>query len=94
MVSYIPIQAVEVTMRRYGQGSSNVTEAMCNMCGRSIKIQKGMITDGVLSIEYKWGYFSDFDGETHSFDICQDCYKKLEKKFVIPIDKEDTTELM
>lgn len=82
-------------MRRYEQGSSNkVTEAMCNMCGRSIKIQKGMITDGVLSIEYKWGYFSDFDGETHSFDICQDCYKKLEKKFVIPIDKEETNELM
>lgn len=82
-------------MRRYEQGNSNnVIEAMCNMCGRNIKIQKGMITDGVMSIEYRWGYFSDFDGQTHSFDICQDCYKKLEKKFVIPIDREETNEML
>lgn len=82
-------------MRKYEQnGSNNVTEAMCNMCGRSIKIQNGMITDGVLSIDYKWGYFSDFDGQTHSFDICQDCYKKLEKKLIIPIEKTDTNELL
>lgn len=82
-------------MRRYEhEGSNNIIEAMCNMCGRTIKIQKGMVMDGVLSVDYKWGYFSDFDGETHSFDICQECYKKLEKKFVIPIDREDINEML
>lgn len=82
-------------MRRYEKGdSNNVVQAMCNMCGRKIKIQNGLVLDGVLSIEYKWGYFSDFDGQTHSFDICQECYKKLEKSFVIPIDKENTNEML
>lgn len=82
-------------MRRYGQNNDNrIVNAMCNMCGRNIKIQNGIIMDGVLSVEYKWGYFSDFDGQKHSFDICQECYKKLEKKFVIPIDKEDINEMI
>ena len=82
-------------MRRYEHvNKSSISEVKCNMCGRNIKIQNGMIMDGVLSIEYKWGYFSDFDGQTHSFDICQDCYKKLEKKFIIPIDKEEISELL
>lgn len=81
-------------MREYKKNSNDCLKILCNKCGKELKTSKGMITDAALSIDYEWGYFSDYDGETHSFDICQDCYKEMVKGFIIPIDKKNTTELM
>lgn len=82
-------------MRKYREdGSNEVTEVKCNMCGRNLKLKNGYIAEGNMSIDYMWGYFSDKDSETHSFDICQECYDKLVKTFVIPVDVRETTELM
>ena len=82
-------------MRRYRNDNSNdVIEIKCNVCGKNLKIENGLIVEGNMSIDYSWGYFSDMDGEVHKFDICQECYKKLSGAFVIPVDIEESRELL
>lgn len=82
-------------MRKYSKDNSNrVLEIKCNMCGKKIKIQNGIIVEGTLSIEYPWGYFSDKDGEIHKFDICQKCYDKMVGTFLIPVEVEENMELL
>lgn len=66
----------------------------CNMCGREIKIEKGMVQEGVLSIEQTWGYFSEKDGEQHSFDLCERCYDKLIHQFKLPVTVKKQKELL
>lgn len=61
---------------------ATVTEkVICNCCGTEIKKNEYGYFDDHISIEKKWGYGSEFDGETHSFDICVKCYKRLVEKF-------------
>ncbi len=88
-------KVMEVDMRRYSNdNSNNVIEAKCNVCGRDLKLKNGMIMEGNMSIDYAWGYFSDKDGEVHKFDICQKCYDKFVKSFVIPVDIAENSELL
>ena len=47
-----------------------------------------MRTEGVFSVDYTWGYFSDKDGERHSFDLCESCYDELLRTFRIPAEIE------
>ncbi|MFQ9516439.1 MAG: hypothetical protein ACLRZ9_11540 [Eubacterium sp.] len=69
-------------------------EIYCNNCGRKIKVQNGIVREGVLSIDYKWDYFSEKDGMKHSFDICEECYDKIIKNFVYPVSEMEYTELL
>ena len=64
------------------------------MCGREIRMEKDMLQEGVLSVRQKWGYFSDKDGETHSFDLCEKCYDRLISQFKIPVMIKKETEFM
>ena len=41
-----------------------------------------------------WGYFSNKDGETHQFCLCEDCYDEMIKKFRIPVHVSERTELL
>lgn len=60
-----------------------VEQVVCNKCGNTIEVNKdGELVD-YLAINKKWGYLSDFDGEEHSIDLCQKCYKQLTKEFKI-----------
>lgn len=45
-------------------------QIICDCCGREIDQTK----EDFLHIEKNWGYLSKQDGETHSLDICEDCY--------------------
>lgn len=58
----------------------------CNCCGNEITTDGQGYTSDYLSVSKRWGYNSDFDNQEHSFDICQDCYKKLIATFKIPIN--------
>jgi len=66
----------------------------CNLCGeeicRSEEIPKG---EG-LHVEKHWGYFSQKDGEIHSFDLCEKCYDRLTEMFTIPLEKTEETVLI
>lgn len=51
-----------------------VKYVICNECGKNIRMSE---YKDFLSITKQWGYNSNYDGETHEFDICQDCYENL-----------------
>ena len=36
-----------------------------------IRDRKGIVREGVLSINHAWDFFSEKDGEVHHMDICE-----------------------
>lgn len=82
-------------MRQYLDENNKILEKLiCNQCGRELKLQNGVVQEGVFHGETRWGYFSEKDGENHSFDLCESCYEKLVKSFRIPVRIEEQTELL
>ncbi len=61
---------------------------ICNRCGKEISVVNGHETEGVFHGEYMWGYFSEKDGERHSFDLCETCYDRIVEQFCIPVEIE------
>ena len=80
-------------MRKYDE-NNQLVEANCNCCKKSLKIQNGIITEGVFSVEYAFGYFSRKDEEIHKFDLCEMCYDEWTKTFQIAPDIVNNTELL
>lgn len=66
----------------------------CNMCGRALRMENDMVTEGVLSVEQQWGYFSEKDGEIHAFDLCEECYDRLTAQFKIPLTVKKQREML
>ncbi|MGI6094453.1 MAG: hypothetical protein ACOYBL_03375 [Lachnospiraceae bacterium] len=82
-------------MRKYKSSQiEQLEQVCCNQCGKALRVENGIIMEGVFHGAIDWGYFSDYDGESHSFDLCEDCYKKMISKFQIPVTKEQKTELL
>ena len=66
-----------------------VYEVYCNMCGKAIeKDQFGKFCE-YLSVDKQWGYLSCLDGQKHSFDLCDICYKDIVNKFKIKILEDE-----
>lgn len=63
----------------------NKTELYCNGCGKRIASDNGIIREGILQVDWDWGYFSEKDGETHSFCLCEKCYDRIRSTFAIPV---------
>lgn len=80
-------------MRKYSE-INHLEYAVCNCCKKKLNVQNGIIAEGVFSVEYAFGYFSNKDEEIHKFDLCEDCYDKWIKSFEIPIEIADNTELL
>lgn len=82
-------------MKKYIKGKEKKLQYVkCNMCEKELEIHKGILAEGALLIDYEWNYFSNKDGEIHSFDLCEECYDNLIKNLKIPVDIEKRTELM
>lgn len=78
-------------MRQYQKETKevkSVQKIICNKCGKEIPVSNGRETEGVFYVNYTWGYFSEKDGERHSFDLCEACYDTLLKGFRIPAEIE------
>lgn len=76
-------------MIRYSQGQTvinpEIEKVFCNACGNEIeKNADGYFMD-FLHVEKQWGYFSNRDGDTHSFDICEACYNHIIKSFALHV---------
>ncbi len=80
-------------MRRYNL-DNELTEAYCNKCKKSLRIENGIIKEGCFCVDSVWGYFSKKDGQRHQFDLCEECYDVMTKEFAIPIKETEETELM
>lgn len=63
-----------------------VDKVYCNMCGSEIQRDSLGVFYDYLDVEKDWGYLSRFDGQTHTFDLCSECYEKLIKSFKLPIE--------
>ena len=76
-------------MRQFGvevKEQKELKKMVCNCCGKELMVKGGIVREGVFSAEYSWGYFSEKDGETHSFDLCEECYVKWIGGFKIPVE--------
>ena len=62
-----------------------LNEIRCNQCGEEISKNVLGYFDDHLSITKTWGYGTDMDGETHTFDLCCNCYCDMVEKFQIPL---------
>ncbi len=69
-------------------------EAWCNMCGKPFLVNHGTVEEGVCTVEVEFGYFSRKDGETHTFDLCEDCYDELIRKFRVPVEIKERQEFL
>ena len=57
-------------------------------------VLQNVAREGVLAVEHTWGYFSEKDGEIHSFDLCEQCYDHLTAQFKIPPAIKKQTEYL
>lgn len=56
----------------------------CNRCGRELTIRNGHLMEGCLEASPSFGYFSEKDGLTYHFDLCEACFDTLLEEFAIP----------
>lgn len=76
-------------MRQYKlEKIPKLEKVICNKCGKEIAVQGQVVQGDVLSVEKRWGYFSERDNEVHRFDLCESCYNELIATFQIPIEIE------
>ncbi len=61
-------------------------DVRCNVCGKKIIMEQGIMKEDVFEAAKEWGYFSKYDLEVHKFNICVECYDKLISTFKIPIE--------
>lgn len=66
----------------------------CNCCGKELKVEHGIIKEGVFKAEISWGFFSEKDGEVHDFDMCESCYDLMIEKFKIPVERRSLKEFL
>lgn len=82
-------------MRKYDDDiKKELVEIVCNKCSKKIIIENGIAMNGVMNISYGWGYFSRKDGETHNFDLCEECYDSFINEFQIPVTIEERNEIV
>ncbi len=80
-------------MRKYSY-NKDLKKIYCNRCGKQFQIEKGIVKEGILEVEYQWSYFSSKDGQIHSFELCEDCYDAIVETFQIPVTTRDSTEMI
>lgn len=88
-----PLQEGEDAMRKYKRNGQLET-LICNVCGKKMVVEEGIVREGVISIDHAWDFFSEKDGEIHHFDLCESCYDEWISQFRIPIETEEQVELL
>lgn len=82
-------------MRKFkDKNELKLVELRCNCCGRIMKLEKGIIMEGIFHVDYPWGYFSKKDGIIHSFDLCEECYDKWIDSFQVKPKEIEAKELL
>lgn len=82
-------------MRKYANVQENYLSGVCcNMCGRSLRVENGILKEGCFHAEHSFGYFSTKDGMSHAWDLCEACYDKMVQGFVIPVEETEKNELL
>ena len=77
-----------------GVDKKEVDKIVCNKCGKEILVENGVAEADMLSVQKRWGYFSNKDNDVHEFDLCEECYDKLIAQFKVPVEENSATELV
>lgn len=80
-------------MRKY-KSDKELESMRCNWCGKRLMVKDGILREGAAHFEIPWDYFSEKDGEIHSFDLCEECYDELVNQFRLPVEIREQTELL
>ena len=78
-------------MRQYRTEKKEINEIdkiICNKCGKEIKVIRGVAQEDYLTVEKRWGYFSEKDNDVHRFELCEACYDEIVSQFQIPVEIE------
>lgn len=78
----------------YSDCEKVIIEVICNGCGKIIPVEKGIAAEDYISVQKIWGYFSNKDGEYHSWELCEQCYDRIVKQFSVPFEKKAEKELL
>lgn len=62
------------------------TGVFCNVCGKKLRMEHGILKEDMVEVSKEWGYFSTRDLEVHKFHICEKCYEEMISNFKIPIE--------
>lgn len=82
-------------MRIYlDDNKKELAAVICNKCKKELNVENGILKEGCFMGDIQFGYFSNKDGEKHSFDLCEECYDKMIKGFAIPVEEEVVKELV
>ncbi len=82
-------------MRKYANVQENeLAEVRCNKCGRGMRVENGFLKEGCFHVEHCFGYFSTKDGMNHTWDLCEECYDKMVREFVITVEETEKNELL
>ena len=82
-------------MRTYlNKKETKLATVICNCCKKELLVENGILKEECIHILHDFGYFSQRDGETQSFDLCEDCYVKITETFQIPAETNERKELL
>lgn len=82
-------------MRKYlDENKKELISVICNHCGKELLVEKGIVKEGCFEVTTAFGYFSEKDGQVHSFDLCEDCYDQITDGFKIPVQCREAKELL
>ena len=80
-------------MRKYGK-DGRLETVICNRCGKKLAVKHGIVREGVFTSDHTWDFFSEKDGENHSFDVCEECYDRICSEFRYPVKVVQRTDLL
>ncbi len=82
-------------MRVYlDEKEKELVTVICNQCGKELQVENGILKEEGIRVVHDFGFFGQKDGETHRFDLCEECYDKMIAKFQIPVEKQERKELL
>lgn len=82
-------------MRQYHKEENlMLVKAVCNCCGRELKVENGYLKEECFHASHAFGYFSKRDGIRHRFDLCEACFEKWTGSFAVPVEEEEVRELL
>ena len=82
-------------MRIYnGDIKTGLVSVKCNCCEKEFLVENGILKEECIHVSHDFGFFGHRDGETHCFDLCEDCYTHIISKFRIPVEMQERKELL
>lgn len=69
-------------------------DLICNCCGRTILVENNIPKEDFIEVTKEWGYFSQKDGTTNRFVLCERCIDELMKTFTVAAENYRTRELL